>query len=252
MPEQEPRLRGNAKQRSSPYPLGQIPHSVAVGIGRQIVHRLAVGNLDITGDDFGTIFAEAISGEHRAKPLGIADVVWEGCAWSVKTVKDKAPFTQRRIRAISGRNSVNYSQGITDPLADVSITGQAVLKIWNARVNESLNQHDDLRIFIMVRHMEALEFTLFESEAVRYVPQEYRWEKNHNGNLEGYDIQHREHRFSWQPHGSQFTVIHHVPASAYRFRITKKPALIEARHVMNLVKFDDSWIQAVPIVPMPC
>ena len=74
-------------------------------------------------------------------------------------MKDKAPFTQRRIRAISGRNSFNYSQGITDPLADVSIIGQAVLKIWNARVNESLNQHDDLRIFIMVRHMEALEFT---------------------------------------------------------------------------------------------
>ena len=29
-----------------------------MGIGRQIVHRLAVGHLDITGDDFGTIFAE--------------------------------------------------------------------------------------------------------------------------------------------------------------------------------------------------
>lgn len=241
------KLRGSSKRRSSLYPLGQIPGSVALGIGRQIVHRLAVGHSDITGDDFGTIFATAISGTHRGKPLGIADVVWGGCAWSVKTVQDKHPHTQTTIRAISGRNSVKYSAGINDWQADIAATGAAVLEIWNERVNESLNEHDDLRIFIMIRNMQALEFTLMEIEPVRFVPREFTWKINRKENLEAYDVGTDNHRFTWQPHGSQFTVIHHVPASAYRFRIKRRPGLIEARHVLNLIRFEDDWIEEVKI-----
>src|SRR5690349_6541410 len=116
----EPRLRGQSKRRSGPHPLGQIPPALAVGIGRQIVHRLAVGQADITGDDFGTILAKSIGGTHRGKPLGIADVVWEDCAWSVKTVQSNSPFEAASIRVISGRNDVNYSFGIKDPYADIA------------------------------------------------------------------------------------------------------------------------------------
>jgi hypothetical protein len=56
------KLRGKSKRRtdSGPYPLGEFPASVAVEMGRHIVHRLAVGHADITGDDFGGIFAAAI------------------------------------------------------------------------------------------------------------------------------------------------------------------------------------------------
>ena len=103
----EPKLKGKAQRRSGPHPLGELPPSLAVEIGKRIVHRLAVGHADITGDDFGGIFAASIGGEHRGKPLGVADVTWEGCAWSVKTVQDPHPFTQTTIRTISGRNSVN-------------------------------------------------------------------------------------------------------------------------------------------------
>jgi hypothetical protein len=132
----------------------------------------------------------------------------------------------------------------------VAATGEGVLKIWNSRLNESLSEHEDLRIFIMIRNMDALEFTLMELEAVRYVPSEYRWETNKHGNFIGYDIQRNEHRFTSQAGGKQFTVIHHVPSSAYRFRITKKPGMLEQRHVLNLIKFDDDWIQPVP-APAP-
>jgi hypothetical protein len=242
----EPILRGTQRRRNSIYPIGEIPHSIIVEIGKQIVHRLAVGQVDITGDDFGAIFANAISGQHRARPLGIADVEWNDCAWSVKTVKDKSPFTQTRIRAISGRNSPNYSSGISDPDSDIQATGRAVLEVWNARVNESLNEHDDLRIVIMVRNMDTLEFVLMEHEAVRFIPTNYTWEKNSKGNFEAYNSTTRTHCFTWQPHGSQFTIIHHVPASAHCFRITRRPGMIEARHVLNLIQYDDSWIEAVP------
>lgn len=245
----EPKLRGNAKRRNAPYPLGEIPHSIAVAIGKQIVHRLAVGHTDITGDDFGSIFAAAIRGSHRLKPLGIADVTWEDCAWSVKTVQDRNPFEAKRVRVISGRNDVNYSFGIKDPFADIGKTGEAVLKIWNARVDESLNEHDDLRIFIMIRNMSLLEFTLMEMEAPRYVPSEYRWEVNKRHNFLGFDIHRNEHKFTSQSGGRQFTVLHHVPASAYRFRITRKPGVLDPVHILRLANFEDSWIEAVTILP---
>lgn len=241
----EPTLKGKLPRRSGPYPLGELPHSLAVGIGKHLVHRMAIGHGDITGDDFAGMFSNAIGGMHRASPLGIADVAWNGCGWSVKTVKCSKPFEQTRVRLISGRNSPNYSHDISDPLADLTATGRAVLKIWNARVDEALSQHDDLRIFVMIRNMQAREFVLLEHEAVRFIPNDFRWEKNRNGNIEGYDQRIGEHRFTWQPHGSQFTIIHPVPVSAYRFRITRRPGLVEERHVLNLIRFDDSWIEEV-------
>jgi hypothetical protein len=245
MPNDKLKLKGRAKRRNAPYDLGELPPSLAVSIGRDIVHRLAVGFANITGDDFGGIFANAIGGVHRAKPQGIADVTWNDCAWSVKTVQSPKPFTQKIVRLITGRNSVGYSAGINDAFADVQATGAAVLNVWNARLNESLNQHDDLRIFVIVRNMSKLEFTLFEYEAVRYVPANYEWTVNPKNNFEGVDKVTGIHVFTWQPHGSQFTVLHHVPPSAYRFRIKKTPTILEEKHVLQLVRFSDDWI--VPV-----
>lgn len=244
MPE-EARLRGHAARRSSPYPLGELPKTLALSIGRDIVHRLAVGVGDITGDDFGTIFAQSIGGEHRASPMGIADVTCDNCAWSVKTVKAQKPFVQKQVRLISGRNSPVYSSSISDPFNDIQATGAAVLKVWNARIDEAEHAHDDVRIFVMIRNMGTLEFTLFEYEATRYVPAEFEWRVNGRGNFEGYTKHTNLHVFTWQPHGSQFTVVRYVPASAYRFRIKKTPQLLEPRHVLQLVRFSDDWIESI-------
>jgi len=49
------RLRGNKNRLQSAWALGSLPRKVITGIGKQLVHRLAVGHSDITGDDFGTI-----------------------------------------------------------------------------------------------------------------------------------------------------------------------------------------------------
>lgn len=240
-----PKLKGNAKARSGPYSLGEFNDEVIVGIGRQIVHRLAVGHADITGDDFAGIFAKAISGDHRASPLGVTDVTWNGCSWSAKTVQCKKPFTEKKVRLITGRNSVGYSYEITDPLADIQATGNAVLDIWNERVNQSLNQSDDLRIVVLMRNMSTLEFGLFEFEAGRYVPANYQWTKNNKGNLEGRDRTNGEHCFTWQPHGAQFTILKAVPASLARFRIKQRPGILEMQHVLDFVRFRPDWIERV-------
>lgn len=237
------RLRGSAKQRSSLYPLGEIPREVAIEICRWIVHRLAVGYTDLDGDGFAGIFAKAIGGKYKKSPLGLADVVWNGCAWSAKTVQNKNPFSATALRLISGRNSPSFSQGITDPLKDVDATGRAVLSIWNKRVNQVLGKHDDLRVVILVRNISARKFVLFEDETVRYIAGNYQWEVNKRGNLEGFEKGTGVKKFTWQPHGSQFTIHRTIPTAASKFKIAPHVSVVEAEHILRLVKFHPDWIE---------
>ena len=59
MSTEKAKLRGNKARLENSWPLGAIPKEVIIEIGKQLVHRLAVGHADITGNDFGTIFANA-------------------------------------------------------------------------------------------------------------------------------------------------------------------------------------------------
>lgn len=242
MSSNDPRLCGNLSRRAGPYRLEQLPDRVLFEISRQIVHRLAVGHNDLEGDDFGTIFANAIGGEHRARPLGIADVELNGRAWSIKTVHAKSPPDQKSVRLISGRNSQYYSLGIADPHVDPASAADAVLSIWNARVDEALNQYNDLRIVVMIRNMQTRQFRIFEEEALRFTPGDFRWPFNERGNLEGSDRTTGQHRFTWQPHGSQFTVLRSVPASARRFSIDPNVPMVDVDAILNSVGFNLGWI----------
>ena len=221
--------------------MGQFPDDVIVNIGRGLVHKAAVGQKDIDGNDFGDIFAAAVNGQHRASPLGLADVVKDTCAWSVKTVQGNPNRTGQRIRTISGRNSPDYSAGIENPHADPAITGQAVLAIWNARVDEALRGFNQLRVAILVRNFQNRNFLLFEEDTQRYNHSEFTWEFNKNANLEG-SSQDGTTRFTWQPHGSQFTIHRVVPESAKRFSINREIPLVEPDAVINAIGFNQSWI----------
>lgn len=246
MSSEELRLRGKARRRHEEFPLGDIPDSVIVAMARQFVHRLAIGHADITGDDFGTIFANSIEGTHLSSPLGVADVVKDNAAWSVKTVKVKNnPHETAKVRLISGRNSPDYSMGISDPRKDPAATGRAVLSIWNARVNEALDNYDDLRVLVLVRNFPVRQFMVFEEEAARFTHSDYMWDFNKQGNLEAHDVATGLHRFTWQPHGSQFTIIRHVPAHARKFSINRNVPLIQLEHVLRLTKFDEDWVSIV-------
>lgn len=241
----KPKLRDTTQSHSAPYPIGEIPDSVMYAVGKQLVHRHAIGMIDIKGDDFAEMFASAIGGVHRDQPLGIADVVWNKCAWSVKTVKSLRTFTQKKVRLISGRNSPAFSAGISDPLKDINATGRAVLEIWNERVAIAGDRCDDLRMIVLIRDPIKKHYTLFESGITRYVPTEYVWKQNAHGNLEGSAKLSGEHIFTWQPHGSQFTVIKNVPPSTIKFKIVKPPKVLPVEQIMKMVGYDDSWIEKV-------
>lgn len=213
-----------------------------MGVGKRLVYHLAVGATKVSGDDFGDMFARVTGGYHSASSLGLGDVVLADTVWSAKTVMSAKPHRQVLIRLVSGRNSVDYSMGISDPRADIAKTGHAVLSIWNARINELRTKYTDMRLVVLLRNMSTLEFCLFEQPMTVFPPTDYSWELNARDNLEGRDKAGGNHVFTWQPHGSQFTIIRAVPGSARRFTICESPERVGFRQVLDAVGFEDSWI----------
>ncbi len=196
----------------------------------------------MTGDEWSQIFADSISGVSFERPIGIADVAWNGCCWSVKTVKNNNPHKAKTIRLISGRNSPSYSSGINDPFANVQATGQSVLDIYNNRIEKAKSDHKDTRLVALARNMETQEFTIFECPITPIVVNNYQWKVNNRQNLEGYDG--ARHVFTWQPHGSQFTIIEPIPEGATCFRITRKPKnVLEVKRVLKWVQFGSDWVE---------
>lgn len=237
-----PRLRDNqGREPFELYPLGGVPDNILVGIGKWITYRYTVGQADIDGEDWGDIFAKALGGEHLGAPLGLADVVYENMAWSVKSIKHRNPHTARNIRIISGRCSPAYSFGITDPNADIAATGAAVLSIYNERISLAKTRYEPLRTSILIRNMNSLEFSLYEQDTSRYNAQEYEWVVNAGGNFEGIEIATGKHKFTWQPHGSQFTILYDISTSAQKFTI-RRPPVLDFDETMEQIGFDDSWV----------
>ena len=213
-------------------------------IGSYFVYLLYIGRKDITGTDWGDAFSDAIGGKHLDSPIGIADVVLEKMAWSMKTVKNSTPFNCKNIRLISGRCSPDYSYGITDPHDDIQKTGRAVLGIWNERVNIAQDNYSTVRTSVLVRSNDLLSYCLFEEENHRYRTNDYYWEVNANGNLIGKSLETNEVCFTWQPHGSQFTIHTKVPENAVRFEI-QQPPLLTKENILDTIHFDKSWVRII-------
>ena len=237
-----PRLR-DSKQLTTQtlYPLNVFPEGIITDIGSYLVYLIYIGRKDITGTDWGDAFAAAIHGTHLDSPVGIADVVLDRNCWSVKTVKATDPFAGSTVRLISGRCSPDYSYGITDPHQDIQRTGEAVLSIWNERINIATDHYSRVRTAILIRSNDLLSYRLFEEETGRYRTTDYHWEVNANGNLIGRDRNGKQ-CFTWQPHGSQFTIHTEVPETAVKFRIRKPPTL-KKDDVLKGIAFDPSWVE---------
>jgi len=242
--EQRPRLRDSKHLiTKSLYPLNVIPPEIITKIGGYLVYLLYIGRKDVSGNDWGDALADSIGGIHLDSPVGIADVVLDKNCWSAKTVKVKDPFSISNVRLISGRCSPDYSYGITDPHKDVQKTGEAVLNIWNERINIATDHYSSVRTAVLVRSYDCLSYRLFEEDTQRFRTTDYHWEVNSNGNLIGLDHNNRM-CFTWQPHGSQFTIHTEVPDSAIKFQI-KQPPTISKTDVLKVVEFDESWVQII-------
>ncbi len=237
-----PVLRGTSGAESGPWPVGEIPEYAIKQIGRQLIVRLATGRSDISGDEFSQIFANAIDATDYATPLGLADAGLGDTGWSVKTVKSPVPRSTKNVRLISGRNSPDYSFGISDPRADLSATGRAVLAIWNSRLNAARIKHSDIRIVVLIRNIENRSFVIFEDEIHRFIDSDYAWHVNNRNNFEGWRKTDNKHFFTWQPHGGQFTIKREVPGSAIHFAVERDIPLLDAAHIEQMIGYNDQWI----------
>jgi len=224
-----------------PYPLGVIPNDLIIIIAKHVVYLKALGQQDISGEQWGDIFAKSINGVHLNSPLGLADIILDKMAWSAKSVKNDDPHNCKTVRVISGRCSPDYSYGITDPHLDVQRTGTAVLGIWNERINIAKDQFESLRAILLIRNLEKMQFCLYEYELHRYNTAQYRWEKNKKGNLIGVNIDNNKHVFTWQPHGSQFTIKYNLPSSVRTFTI-KKPQVLDFNKTIAQIGFTQELV----------
>ena len=162
-----------------------------------------------------------------------------------KTVKNPRPSTVSKIRLISGRNSHIYSFGDKE-ISECAPNelGEKVLAIWNERVAGIRKFYRHVRAVVLIKSNDLLELAAFEFDTVIYPPDQYWWQWNERNNLEGYTKSDERHIFTWQPHGSQFTIIENVPEERLAIKI-KEPPQLDRVEVLQSIKFDESWIQVL-------
>ena len=237
-----PKLRTVEKVRP-PYLLNDFPKEFGFNLGKEIVYLLAVKNkVSLEGSEWEEIFANCIGANWRPSNVGLDDVILSSCAWGAKTVKAKNPFEQKSVRLISGRNSPIYSFGETKT-SDVEPQklGNQILEIWNERVSGIRKLFKHVRTVVLIKSEDLSSVVVFEFDTIRYETELYNWKWNTNGNLEGFEKTKNTHRFTWQPHGSQFTIIESVPQRRLLIQI-KMPEKLDKQKVLEDLGFNNSWI----------
>ena len=231
----------DAGKISPPYPLGKFPENFISIVGREIVYLLCTkATASLEGEEWERIFAKAIGAEWKPSVIGLDDVAFGNCAWSAKTVKGN--LSQKRVRLISGRNSPSYSfnEGVINKNADPVLIGHEVIAIWNSRVENIFNKFPYIRTVVLIKSEDLRTLRIFEVETKLYNAGHYSWSWNKRGNLEGYKS--GKHYFTWQPHGSQFTIIEDIPDNCINFQIRPVPKLNEEL-ILKSIGFDSSWIK---------
>ena len=239
----EPKLR-TVQKAVPPYQMNKFPSSFIEKFAEDIVYMLATKDtMSLEGTEWEQIFANCINALWRPSNVGLDDIILDNCCWSAKTVKASGNIgTQKAVRLISGRNSPTYSFGV-DRIAetDPNEIGKMVLDIWNERVSGIRQYFKFARTVVLVKGHEYREDWIFETETVRYDADQYVFEWNSRGNLEGFTKNGHIHKFTWQPHGSQFTIIEEIPAERYHLKI-RIPEKLDKQSILKALKFDKSWV----------
>lgn len=240
-----PRLRTVEKYKP-PYPLNKFPKEFAFNLGREIVYLIGSrGTPRLEGEDWEEIFARIIGANWKPSNVGLDDVVLQQTAWGAKTVKNKKPSSASKIRLISGRNSPVYSFGDRQVSeCDPNELGEKILTIWNERVAGIRKHYKHLRTIVLIKSDDLLELAVFEFDTIFYQPENFIWKWNKKNNLEGFGKDSNQHLFTWQPHGSQFTIIEKVSADRLSIRI-KKPPYLDRDAFLKAIHFDASWIEII-------
>lgn len=243
----EPKLR-TVNKAIPPYELNKFPKSFVVTLGKELVYLMATKDTySLEGSEWEQIFANCINATWKPSNVGLDDIVLGSCCWGAKTViaSSKNILDQKTVRLISGRNSPAYSFEEDNILhQDSNYIGKLVLEIWNERVSAVRQIYKFVRTVVLVKSKQFNEFMVFETDTVRYDPELYYFKWNKRNNLEGYSKADDAHCFTWQPHGSQFTIIEKIPERYTAIRV-KKPDKLDKVQVLNAVGYDRSWVTLI-------
>lgn len=243
-----PRLRTAGKTHPL-YTLNDFSKTFAISLGKEIIYLLATRpDARLEGNDWEEIFARCIGARWTPSNVGLDDVTLDShsMTWGAKTIKNYNPFNVHNVRLICGRNSLDFSYGIKNVRAlPEDEIGAKVLEIWNKRVEEVRTRFSNVRTVVLLKGDALSTIAVYEEETIQFLPEKYYWQWNARGNLEGCEKGTNTHRFSWQPHGSQFTVVSDVPDNRLKLRI-KRPPVISQSALLDSVAYDDSWIEIVP------
>lgn len=242
MSKQSPKLRTVNKSPPA-FELNTFPSDFPYKIGREIVYLLATkGKPSLLGSEWEEIFANSIGANYKDSNVGLDDVKLGNTAWGAKTVKSNNPSKQKVVRLVSGRNSIVYSFGANiDTSVDPNLPGEQVLAIWNDRVSAIRERFDHLRTIVLIKANDLSEVLVFEFETIRYDPELFYWEWNKSKNLEGFMKGSNKHMFTWQPHGSQFTILEAVPKNSLVIKI-RKPEYLDKDRTLEVLGFNKDWI----------
>ncbi|KOR31956.1 hypothetical protein TI05_10305 [Achromatium sp. WMS3] len=241
--DKSPKLR-TVEKYNPPYSLNKFPKNFAVDLGKEVVYLITSRGKKarLEGSDWEEIFARLIGANWKPSNVGLDDIVLEQTAWGAKTVKNCKPSSVTKIRLISGRNSPVYSFGekkVSE--VDPDHLGKQVLEIWNERVTGIRKIYRHVRTIVLIKSYDLLELAVFEFDTIIYPVDQFWWQWNKRNNLEGFNKSTNQHIFTWQPHGSQFTIIESVPKERLVIKI-REPPLINKDEVLQAIKFDKSWI----------
>lgn len=242
----EPRLR-TVNKAVAPFDLNKFPSKFIDTLAKEIVYMQATkSSMSLEGNEWEQIFAECVVAEWKPSNVGLDDVVLDNCCWGAKTVFGVTNIEkQQTVRLISGRNSPTYSYGVDSITSeDPNEIGKLVLDIWNERVSAVRQIYKFVRTVVLVKSKDYKDFLVFEFDTIRYDPELYYFKWNPRMNLEGYEKSTGKHKFTWQPSGSQFTIIEDIPEKRLHISI-RKPEKVDKETILKAVNFDDSWYQIV-------
>ncbi|MBR1604850.1 MAG: hypothetical protein IJ660_01940 [Alphaproteobacteria bacterium] len=242
----EPKLR-TVNKAIPPFLLNSFPKHFINVFAKNIVYLLATKKcMSLEGNEWEQIFAEAVGAEWKPSNVGLDDIILNNCCWGAKTVFSQSNIcSQEKVRLISGRNSPTFSFGqdkITS--SEPNEIGKMVLSIWNERVSAVRQVFKFVRTVVLVKSKDYRDFLIFEFDTVRYDPELYYFNWNSRGNLEGYEKKSNIHKFTWQPSGSQFTIIEDIPCNRLHIQI-KHPNVLDREAVLNALHFDDDWYEVL-------
>lgn len=241
-----PRLR-TVNKAIAPFDINKFPPEFVETFAKEVVYMVATkSHMSLEGNEWEQIFASCIGAEWHPSNVGLDDVVLDNCCWGAKTVLGaKNLARQKKVRLIAGRNSLSYSYGIDTIINDdPDKIGRLVLEIWNERVSAVRQIFKFVRTVVLVKGKDYKEYLIFETDTIRYDADLYFFEWNKNNNLEGFEKSTGKHKFTWQPSGSQFTIIEDIPKDRWHIKI-KHPRALDKNVVLEAVHFDSDWYEVI-------